>query len=128
MKKNKKTVNNKNIFYLSATILGILNAVCNIISMFKGVNKSYLFNFGIGEVCVNICATAFILLSAMLFVMHIITKKKDYILFSTILYITIILLQIPVFNFNLVLFISIGILILLILGLIKDKKIKSINN
>lgn len=118
----KKTSNRKNIFYLSAIVLGIVNAICNIISMFKGVNKSYLFNFGIGEVCVNICATAFILLSAVLLVMYIITRKNDYILLSTILYVVVVLLHIPVFEFKLELFISIGILSLLIIGLISSKK------
>lgn len=118
----KKTSNKKNIFYLSAIVLGIVNAICNIISMFKGVNRSYLFNFGIGEVCVNICATAFILLSAVLLVMYIITRKNDYILLSTILYVVVVLLHIPVFEFQLEIFISIGILSLLIIGLISSKK------
>lgn len=119
VKKNKEI---KNIFYMSAIVLSIVNAICNIISMFKGNTKDYLFNLYIGDVCVTIASTVFILLVAAILILYIFYRKKEYIVLSTILYATVMLLQIPVFEFKYILFISIGIFILLIAGLIKERK------
>jgi len=118
--KNKKS-KKKNIFVFAVLVLSVVNAVCNIISMFKGNNFNYLFDLKLGEACVTIIASAFIILSAIMMIMNLLTKKIDYIYLTLLLYISVILLQIPIFELNYSLFISIGILILLILGLLKEK-------
>ena len=121
-KKSNKNIKKRNIFYMSAIVLSVVNAICNIISMFKGNTKDYLFNLYIGDVCVTIASTVFILLVAAILILYVFYRKKEYIVLSTILYLIVMLLQIPVFEFKYTLLISIGILLLLIIGLIKERK------
>lgn len=121
-KKSNKSIKKRNIFYMSAIVLSVVNAICNIISMFKGNTKDYLFNLYIGDVCVTIASTVFILLVAAILILYVFYRKKEYIVLSTILYLIVMLLQIPVFEFKYTLLISIGILLLLIIGLIKERK------
>ena len=121
-KKSNKNIKKRNIFYMSAIVLSVVNAICNIVSMFKGNTKNYLFNLYIGDVCVTIASTVFILLVAAILILYVFYRKKEYIVLSTILYLIVMLLQIPVFEFKYTLLISIGILLLLIIGLIKERK------
>lgn len=121
-KKSNKNIKKRNIFYMSAIVLSVVNAICNIVSMFKGNTKDYLFNLYIGDVCVTIASTVFILLVAAILILYVFYRKKEYIVLSTILYLIVMLLQIPVFEFKYTLLISIGILLLLIIGLIKERK------
>ena len=121
-KKSNKNIKKRNIFYMSAIVLSVVNAICNIVSMFKGNTKDYLFNLYIGDVCVTIASTVFILLVAAILILYVFYRKKEYIVLSTILYLIVMLLQIPVFEFKYTLLISICILLLLIIGLIKERK------
>lgn len=121
-KKSNKNIKKRNIFYMSAIVLSVVNAICNIVSMFKGNTKNYLFNLYIGDVCVTIASTVFILLVAAILILYVFYRKKEYIVLSIIFYVIIMLLQIPVFEFKYTLLISIGILLLLIIGLIKERK------
>lgn len=121
-KKSNKNIKKRNIFYMSSIVLSVVNAICNIVSMFKGNTKNYLFNLYIGDVCVTVASTVFILLVAAILILYVFYRKKEYIVLSTILYLIVMLLQIPVFEFKYTLLISIGILLLLIIGLIKERK------